>query len=461
MSARTQRSRYSDLRRDRALVERRVVVSRTLARAWPQIGSAAIEDAVDEALAQIWQANVHLSDPDKAMKTWIEWAQLRLSDEHKSWLFKVRDPVDISDHTRALTIAVHVDATQLTDHTRLRWRTRELLTVLHGDQRRWLEAWFDAVLKPGCKSGAQPRGVPTALGWDKQKARETASAARKKMAAFMADRASGAVCEEQRGRLDAFIAATGHAGGQNLGAELERYEELVFHLVGCENCWAAWVARRATMRERLGAVAWLPVSFVHVVAGKLAGVAVGAHAASLSVRQRLGLGGGAGAAAAGGSVATVGTKAAAVCAAAVCAAGAGGELVGVLPPIVADGGRATARLHSLHHRPVARARARAAVRAASYTPTAAVTPTPPPPRAVVVRHGAVARSSTPPPALTRGSASAVDPGFTPGDLPSASETTAGGGSSSTTQAPPPPPPRPPPAAADGLNGCVPGDLAGC
>jgi hypothetical protein len=46
---------------------------------------------------------------------------------------------------------------------------------------------------------------------------------------------------------------------------------------------------------------------VHELAGSV-------DIAMLSVRQRLGLGGGAGAAAAGGGAATVGSKAAAVCA---------------------------------------------------------------------------------------------------------------------------------------------------
>ena len=111
--------------------------------------------------------------------------------------------------------------------------------------------------------------------------------------------------------------------------EHDGFEAIVFHVVGCEDCWAAWHSRRRPMLARPLAILAFPVDAIataaHSFAGKLAGLTA---AATTSVLGRLGIGG---AAAAGGGAATIGTKTAAVCVGVVCAATAGGEIAGVLP----------------------------------------------------------------------------------------------------------------------------------
>jgi hypothetical protein len=100
-------------------------------------------------------------------------------------------------------------------------------------------------------------------------------------------------------------------------------------------------------------------------ADRLASLASGAHSATLSLLQRLGLGG----------AAAIGSKTAAVCVGVVCAAGAGvGEFTGVLPPIRAPD---HVRKHAAHT-------PAATHRFAAATPGAAgrsATPPAPPPAA--------------------------------------------------------------------------------
>jgi hypothetical protein len=126
------------------------------------------------------------------------------------------------------------------------------------------------------------------------------------------------------------------AGRPGGGPELdgEHYEAVLFHVAGCEDCWAAWHTRRRALLGRCGAILAAPVEAVAVVAqgleAKLAGLAHSVHAQGSALLARVGIGG---AAAAGGGAATIGGKAAAVCVGVVCAATAGGELAGVLRPI--------------------------------------------------------------------------------------------------------------------------------
>jgi DNA-directed RNA polymerase specialized sigma24 family protein len=434
-------------KRDRAMLSMRVAVTGALACYLPLAGSAAIDDAVDEALARIYAGGHHRGPGEEVLAHWINGARWLLIDDWRSSA-RHRDPVDVNEHAQALTVAVCGDLVQLTEDARLRWRIREILSVLSGNQRIWAEALYDEVLARR-KTGVQPRGLPDVLGWNEEKTRKTAWRARQNIAKFMAERASGVICAEQRALLGAFIAATNRPYGEQLPTELDqqRYEQLIFHLAGCENCWAAWIVRRATPRQHLGAIVVWPWGAAHALGAKLMGVGIGAHAAALSAKQRV-VGGGA---IAGGGAATLGSKTAAVCVAGACAvgagAGAGGEIAGALSPIVGlQRAQHTVRKHPAHRRAMPRARPVNAA-AAPSSPTVQ--------RTTVVR-------TAPAPAVPV----APEERFTPGDLPPASSTSAESSSapgadwsSSAHVAPPPPPPPTAAASSGGGARCIPGDLA--
>jgi hypothetical protein len=213
----------------------------------------------------------------------------------------------------------------MTEDGRARWRIREILSVLRGDQRRWAEAWFDEVLSSGARGG-QPRGLHETLGWTRAKTKTVSRRARSKMVMFIEARTSGAVCRARRAQLDALILAGGHVAD-------EQYAAVLFHVAGCEDCRAAWHARRGELLGRGPALALVPfdalAATVQTCGAKVAGVAASAHAQASTLLTRLGIGG---AAAAGGGAVTLSGKTAAVCVGIACAAAAGGEVAVVLAP---------------------------------------------------------------------------------------------------------------------------------
>jgi DNA-directed RNA polymerase specialized sigma24 family protein len=333
LSVRAQRARHEQLERERAVLRMRESVVSAIAPAYlRRVGSSSVFEAVDEALAQIVAAGDHLGDPDQVKSLWITCAQRRVIDGQRSAELRHRAAVSVGDTPPPIADRAGDDLSRLTDDARQWWRIREILSVLGGDQRRWAEAWYDHVLSASRAQAGQPRGLPEALGWSPSKTKSVSRRARMKMAAFIDQRASGAVCDEQRALLDGFIIA----GRQGRGHELddERYQAVLFHVAGCEDCWVVWHTRRRALLRRGGAVLALPFDAValaaHGVGAKLVGLAHGVHAQTASLLARVGIGG---AAAAGGGAATIGGKATAVCVGVVCAATAGGEIAGVLRPI--------------------------------------------------------------------------------------------------------------------------------
>ncbi len=81
--------------------------------------------------------------------------------------------------------------------------------------------------------------------------------------------------------------------GQSETLDEARYEALVFHVAGCEDCWALWDARRRSLRARCHAIVLLPLDALsaagHALADRLAAAAVGAHSATQALLGRLGL----------------------------------------------------------------------------------------------------------------------------------------------------------------------------
>jgi hypothetical protein len=334
VSVQPERQRDDDMQRQRMLLNMRAGVVRAVWRRFPTAGSAAVEEAVDEALAQLVRAGIHLEESADVAATWIVWSRRRLIDERRSAEFRNRHVViDIDD---AVGGVASDDVTQLTDDDRQWWRIREILDVLHGDQRAWAEAWYDEVLSDTLPAGAQPRGLPAALGWSPSKTKSVSQRARRKMAAFLKDRASGAICADRRALLDSFIdgSLAAEAHDPSSPHAPDRHQAVLLHIAGCEDCWAVWRARRRTLLGRCHSILLVPVDALsaagHALADRLGAAAAGAHSATQALLARLGLGG-AGAAALGGGAATISGKTAAVCAALVCAATAGGEIAGVLP----------------------------------------------------------------------------------------------------------------------------------
>jgi hypothetical protein len=445
MSFRERRDRDKRRERERALVGMRDIVIAAQAGFLRTLGSAAIEDAVDEALARM-KPEERLGDPEQVRGLWIHRATRRLINQQKSAEVLHREAVALDEHAQALTVSV---SGELNEDARQCWRLEEIVNSVQGEQQRWVEAYAERVLDGSLDLGAQPRGLPEQLGWSTWKTKRTARQARATMAAFIRERASGRVCADRQALLDSFIATDTNARDDGLVLDDERYLAVLLHVGGCHECSLAWRERRQRVTRCVPGVLALPLDVVSWAAGMVHDLASSVDVATLSVRQRLGLGGGAGAAAAGGGAATIGAKAAAVCAAAVCAAGAGGELAGVLPPIVPQPTHQMARRHSVRHhaRP-----ARQVLRAASSRVVTPVTPAPP------TRQPAQATSVAETPA-------APEERFTPGDLPPASSTAGGSsagspGLGSSAPTTPPPPAPPPPARAAGGAHCVLGDL-GC
>jgi hypothetical protein len=457
MSVLARRCRDEELNRERALVAMRDAVVAAITAYMPGAGSSATLEAVDEALAQLVAGRAHHADADEVKARWIRYARCRLIDEHRSADSRYRDATAVDDHAQALAVTGCGDPCDVIEAERQSWRVREIISVLRGEQREWAEAWCLEVLSGSLPAGAQPRGLPDALGWTSAKAEKTAQRARRQMASFVTRRQRGEVCTEQRALLDEFSMAS---RVDRLSEELdqERFEAIVFHAVGCGDCFATWHIRRRAPLSRPLAIVMLPVDAIvaaaHGIAAKVAGVAA---AAATSVLGRLGTGG---AAAAGGGAATIGAKTAAVCVGVVCAATAGGELAAVVPPLLHESAPQT------REQDASPKRAQTTAEPAMAATDPAANPVSPPPLPATATSPASAepavdsRPAAPPPP--------PPPAVTPGDLPAAhtsgSSTPAPVTSSaSRVTAPPPPPPPPPsrpPASSSGGSSCVPGSL-GC
>jgi len=430
---------------ERSVVALRDAVIAALGRD-ARTGSAAREEAVDEALLQLIARNAHRGDLNAVKRRWIAWARRRLIDEHRSAEVRHRAAVSVDDSANVLASAT-TGVDEISEQTRLRWRVREILGELHGDKRRWAELYYDEILSDDHEPGAHPRGLHVQLGWSQAKTNKIAQRARQDMERFIARRASGAVCVEHRELLDAFIASTSTHGEVAPAVVLERacWEQVLFHIAGCEDCWLVWVTRRRRIATP-NAVLTLPLD-------ALAGVWQGFGERLGALPARFGIGGGA--AAGSGAATTLGTKTAVLCATAVCAAGAttAVDVSGVLPALPGEPEHSQRRS----------APRESAV--ASTPPTAAArrvtTPPPPPPPPATRRRSsstATTKGTTTAPALSTRRAASLPPApppepppppavvrATPGDLPAAS----------VSRAPAPPPP---PAVASSPR-CVPGDLA--
>lgn len=457
MSVRAQRERHEQLERERAVLQMRDAVVCVIAPAYVgRVGTSAVHEAVDEALAQMVAAGSHLGEAEQVKALWITCARRRLIDEQRSAESQHRDATSIDDLGRALGEHLRDDPPEPTEATRQEWRIREIFSVLRGDQRVWAEAWYDEVLSGSRPSGAQPRGLGEALGWSPSKTKSVSRRARTRMATFIDDRANGVICDERQALLDAVIMSGARRRGRAL--DEQRYGAALLHLAGCENCYAAYHTRQRSLLARCGAVLALPIDGLagaaHALSAKLTCLGMNAYGYAGSILGRLGIGG---AAAAGGSAATIGAKATAVCLGVVCAATAGGELVGVIPPIPfeppQDTREETARPGTV---PTTTAPSLATVAAAPSTAVTATTPTEPPAAPPTAPPGSsttpAAASEAPPAPASQPS----EPLETPGDLPPAAPpepSRARTGSSSTSH-------TSSSSSAGGRSNCVPGSL-GC
>jgi hypothetical protein len=399
VSFQARRRRDEERRREQAVVAIRDSVCRIVAAQMPDAGSAATQDAVDAALLRLVARNEHLGDLEYVKRGWIIYACQRLLDEQRSAAARRLDPVDVEEHDRALALSATVHASDLSGQERPVWRVPDIFGILHGDQRRWAEAWLDK----GLETGKQPRGLDEELGWTASKTKSVSARTRRKMKAYIQAYASGAVCIEQRALVDTLIDTT----NQQLPADLEavpQLEAVLMHLAGCDEC-RAWHSRRRTVRKRT-ALTVLPfgplVDAWHGLHARARGVLDAARNTALWIAQRVGITSGDSVSAAtvsGGAAG--GGKAVAMCVGAVCAAAAGGGLV--VRPIIPQADHRP-------QRPAKRAAAKPAVRAVLTTPAAGprtVTPPPPPPAAAASPRRGEAQHDT---------------HFTPGDLPLASTT---------------------------------------
>ena len=459
MSVLARRHREQEEARHRALLGLRDSVIAAVTRQAPEVGSVAIEEAVEAALARVLEEGAHRCGPALVRNWWIKWARESLFAQGRGPAFRQRDRVPVDQHPRALALGARDDALEFLEDDLTTTLVREILAALRGPQREWAQALFAQLLREGDGDGeGEPLpGLGDVLGWSAEKTKKTGQRACATMTAFINDRATGKVCSRRQAVLSTYITATeGHAGAQPGDADRRKFEAVASHLAGCPECYVAWRRRRSTLLERCGALIMVPLDSLAAAGQALAGLFSGAQNATLSLLARLGLG--SGAAAAGGSAAAISTKTAAVCVGLVCAAGAGvGEITGVLPPISAPKTKtvpvkthqATARQTQTPAPVATPAVARRSVRPMPPPPP----PAPPPPRRAAKTSSASATASSSTPSSTRATSPtrSTSPRFTPGDLPLSPS--------------PPPPPLPPPAASSGSGTpssprCVPGSL-GC
>ncbi len=430
MSVQARLEREQRFERERAVLHMRSAVVAALAQAYiGRVGSSAVFEAVDEALAQIVATGAHLGEPDEVKALWVTAARRRIIDEQRSAESKYRGAGAVDEAPGTLADGAFAELDEMAEDGRARWRIREILSVLRGDQRRWAEAWFDEVLSSGARGG-QPRGLHETLGWTRPKTKTVSRRARSKMVKFIEARTSGAVCRARRAQLDALILADRH--GREIGDA--PYAAVLFHVAGCDECRAAWHARRRTPLGRGPAIALVPfdavAATVQTCGVKVAGFAASAHAQASTLLTRLGIGG---AAAAGGGAATLGGKTAAVCVGVACAAAAGGEVAVVLAP----GAREPRLPMPVRAVPVERAE-RVPVIAVRRV-TREIAPAAAPVAQARVKQQVRKALAAPKAAVARA---------TPGDLP------AGGGAPAPASAPRTAVPAPPAASPR----CTPGDL---
>jgi hypothetical protein len=434
VSALARRGRDRQFERDRAIVEMRgrvlALVGGKHGRAY-FAGSSAVEEAVGAALIELTESGkLHAGDVDDVFWLWIDVARKRLFDHYRSAEERHRALSTVHDLDGVL--GSDIDMGGLSEQTRRSWRVKEMLSVLRGDERRWAEVYYDAILD--LEPGAQPRGLHKELAWTPDETENVAKRARRRMLKLVKQRAAGVICTQRRSRLDAFIAQAREGRAIAEIRTAEGYDDVLVHIAGCEECWLAWHERRRVFAPVILAFpAQILAGWWQALSDKFGGVGA-----------RVGIGG---ATAGGGAAATIGAKTA-VCVGVACVAAVGttAELTGVLPPLKPDREIATVK------RKPTRGPQRPAATRAPTVQRAAQTPPPP---VTVRRTSTSSRPATstssskasssrakaspppPPPPVARTSS------YTPGDLPV-------GGS-------PPPATAPPPPAAS--PSCVPGDLA--
>jgi DNA-directed RNA polymerase specialized sigma24 family protein len=380
MSWRERRDRERKAAREHALFVQRAKVLGALAPLREVAGSAAIEDAVAEGLLQLLGHPAAQGDPGQAVGLWITFATRRLVDERGSAHERLRDGVGVDEHPQALAVTV-ADGLELGEEEERQWaRIRELFDELEGEYQRWGVLWQHKVISGSLKVGAQPRGIGGELGWSASKTKSVSKRARLRLAAFIELRASGAVCEATQALLADLHAA--QPGGPGPVGDAQRYEALLAHVEGCEDCSVAWRTRQAQPRPHLAFV--LPTVLLGWLQRRLAA---------------------AGAALAGSGLATKAT----VCAGVLCA---GGALVDAAPSILP--------IHAHHRSPHAARPSSPPPRPRPLPPQLPLAPQPQPPAPAAPRpRPRVHHATVPPVAAPAGasSAGASSAGFTPGDLP--------------------------------------------
>jgi hypothetical protein len=454
MSVLARRARDADDARYRALLALRDSVISEITKQAPPLGSLHIEDAVDTALSELLTKHVERRELLDARRRWAQRAQSRLKDRQRSAAFRLRDPTPVDEHPLALAHGDHGDAFGLSTDGLDAIQLQEIVAGLTGVQREWADAVFALMLAAPPTDDSDLPTVQELLGWSAEQTRKTARRARKTVAKFVEDRASGTICSRRQALLDAFITAKEAGASEHARADGDsaQFEAVALHLKACEQCQLAWSTRHATLLKRgvLGILAPLDslAAVAQACSAKLAGLWTGAQHTALTLLQRLGIGGGA-------ATLTLTAKTATVCVGIACIAGAG-ELTGVLPPLRPDRSPEQRQEAITPTRTPTRAQASSAPRR-TPTVTAPATPT----RRIAAKRRTRSSTTQTTRSSTRPTRTAVTPpqpppppppppppassGFTPGDLPPASTT---------------PPPPPPPAAVAAQPPCTPGDL-GC
>ncbi|HEX8156356.1 MAG TPA: hypothetical protein VF526_03120, partial [Solirubrobacteraceae bacterium] len=319
MTIRERRERDRQRARERALVGMREIVIAAQSGFLASLGSAAVIDCVDDTLARMTPDEC-VGDPEEVRGMWIYRTTCGLIKLAQSAEVRHRDPVAIDEHAQALTVSVSGELGELTEDARQCWRLEEILDSVQDDEQLWADALAERVLDGSLDPGALPRGLPKKLGWTASKTNDVSERARLKMTAFVQDRASGRVCADRQALLERFVATDtgGGADGHGPVLDVKRYLTMLLHVGGCHECSLVWRERRRKILGVLPGVLTLPFGAVAWAKRVLYDLASSVDVATLSVRQRLGLGGGA-SVVTGGGAATLAAKTATVCAAAACA----------------------------------------------------------------------------------------------------------------------------------------------
>ena len=267
---------------------------------------------------------------------WITTAKRRALNECVRSRQRLRSKLSLSEPQVAEAIESNEpEAAEAIEARRDEYRAEELLASLTPKQRLLAEAMWGAPPNERAR-----RHMCKKLGWNEEGCKWHLKGMRARIASYVADRESGALCERVQQTISDYVSwsTTTRLAGAGILSESETktraFEAMWWHLQHCDACAAA--SREVDQLE--GAIEYAlapPLLFLavcliwlHNLASVAKAKAIAATTALVPARAKAAGGGGG---ATGAAISTVGGKAAVCVGAAICAAASGLVVAGSAP----------------------------------------------------------------------------------------------------------------------------------